>query len=694
MASEQSRPRNRLSEETSPYLLQHADNPVDWYPWCDEAIDTARNENKPILLSIGYSSCHWCHVMAHESFADEEVARAMNARFVNVKVDREERPDLDRIYQLAHQLLTQNAGGWPLTMFLDPETLIPFFGGTYFPKSARHQLPGFVELLDRVGRVFDEQRDALNEQAAKFATIFEQINQIEAVEGEMSDADLLDLAHRQLTEQHDDVEGGFGDAPKFPMPNAVERLLRHWAYAARSNTRTDRKGVDRVMHTLTRMARGGVFDHLGGGFYRYATDRKWSIPHFEKMLYDNGALLALYADALAVGPDPLFEEIVRATASWLTTEMQHADGAFFAAIDADSEGEEGKHYVWRRDEVQRLLDEDEYLIVETLYGLDKPANFEGRWHLRRLDAWRAVVERLSMERDPADLLLESARAKLLAARNARPRPALDDKVLASWNGLAIKGMARAGLVLGEPSWIDAATRALDFVRVRMTNGDRLYATWRDGTPKYGAYLDDYAYLLDAVIELLSIRWREADARLARSLADIALADFHDEVNGGFYFTPHHHEALILRPKPSMDDATPAGNGTLALALNRLGHLLGDTRYLDAAAKTLRWARQAMEQYPAAHCALLSALEELHHPQELIIIRGPEAQSWLARCRSGYKPWRHCYAIPYDAKGPLPSYLPKLISAELQAKTVAYVCSGMTCSPPVTSLTDLVAELDG
>ncbi len=686
---------NLLAQETSPYLLQHADNPVHWHPWNEAALARARDENKPILLSIGYSSCHWCHVMAHESFEDENVARVMNEHFVNIKVDREERPDLDKIYQLAHQLLTQNTGGWPLTMFLDPVNLIPFFGGTYFPKAPRYQLPGFVDLLLRISQVFSEQRESLNGQADKFAGIFEQLNQMEASEGSVSDTDLLEAGRRALVEQYDPTHGGFGDAPKFPMPASVERLLRHWAYLQHGGTR-DRESLEMVMHTLTEMARGGIFDHLGGGFCRYATDPQWMIPHFEKMLYDNGALLSLYSDALAVGPDPLFEQTVRGTANWLMNEMQHAGGGYFAALDADSEGEEGKYYVWRRDDVKRLLSEGEYLVVETLYGLDKPANFEGQWNLHRFDAWHSVVDRLNLSRDTADDLLASAKAKMLAARRERVPPGLDDKILAAWNGLAIKGMIKAGIRLGEPAWTESAFRAIDFIRDNMMDGDRLYATWRDGTPRYGGYLDDYATLLDALLTALSARWREADIRLAKSLADILLVDFYDNVHGGFYFTPHHHEELIFRPKPTMDDSMPPGNGTAAIVLHRLGHLLGESRYLEAAGETLRWARQAMEHYPAAHSTLLSALEDNVYPLELIIIRGPgeATKPWQALCRNGYKPWRLSFVIPYDTNGPVPAYLPKLVSAEARTQPVAYVCKGLSCSPPVKSLDELKLALGG
>jgi uncharacterized protein YyaL (SSP411 family) len=402
----------------------------------------------------------------------------------------------------------------------------------------------------------------------------------------------------------------------------------------------------------------------------------------------------VYADALAIGPDPLFETAVRETAAWLMREMQHDDGGYFSAIDADSDGEEGKFYVWRRDEIKRLLSEDEYLVAETLYGLDKPANFEGKWNLHRGDAWHSVVDRLAIPRDQADALLASARAKLFAARSQRVPPAKDDKILTSWNGIAIRGMAKAGLVLGEPKWVESATRAADFIGKHMVIDAQLYATYRDGQARHPGYLDDYANLLDGLLALLQVRWRDSDARLAKLLADTALARFYDHDGGGFFFTANDHERLIHRPKQSMDDAMPPGNGTMARALNLLGHLLGETRYLDAASGTLKWARTAMEQYPAGHCSLLSALEDELNPPELIIVRGPRAEleGWLRPLRSGYRPWRHAFGIPYEEVGVMPAYLPRLVSAEKQRACSAYVCRGLACSLPIHSQEELAAAL--
>ena len=680
---------NRLAQETSPYLRQHAENPVDWYPWGEEAIDRARAENLPILLSIGYSSCHWCHVMAHESFEDEATARVMNARFVNIKVDREERPDLDRIYQLSHQLLNRQAGGWPLTVFLDPPTLLPFFTGTYFPRQPRHGLPGFTDLLMRISERYAAKRDEVASHGEQLAAVFANLEELEH-EFEEDDDTLLANAREQLAAMYDAAEGGFGSAPKFPMPTAIERLLRHWARIhADLSQQPDREALNMVMTTLTKMARGGIYDHLGGGFCRYSTDRHWMIPHFEKMLYDNGSLLALYADALGLGSDPLFAGAVRDTAGWMMREMQHPEGGYYAAQDADSEGVEGKFYVWRRDAVKRILTEDEYLVVETLYGLDKPANFEGKWNLHRRDAWRSVVERLYLDEDRAAVLLASAKAKLFAERAKRPPPGKDEKVLAAWNGLAIHGMARAGVRLGESRWIQSAARAADFVRTRMVEDGRLFATWNEGNAKYPAYLDDYANMLHGVLSLLSAHWRDDDLDFAAFLGDELLERFQDPETGAFFFTAHDHEKLIHRPKPTADDAMPPGNGIAARALLGLGHLLGEPRYLDAAERTVDWARGFIAQHAASHCTLVTALEEYRDPAELVIVRGQRSAlgEWLAAARAGYRPARVVYGIPDDAKR-LPAYLPvRLVSEQAGSPITAYLCNGLQCSAPITEFAE-------
>ena len=684
---------NRLAQETSPYLRQHAGNPVDWHPWCQQALARARDEDRPILLSIGYSSCHWCHVMAHESFEDAATAQVMNERFVNIKVDREERPDLDRIYQLGHQLLTRQTGGWPLTAFLDPQTLLPFFTGTYFPRNPRYGLPGFNDLLMRIGDSYQAKRGEIASQGEKLAGILAELQGVER-QPNADDLALLASARKQLGDQYDAGEGGFGSAPKFPMPTAIERLLRHWVRIHVDRARKpDREALNMVMTTLTKMARGGIYDHVGGGFCRYATDRRWMIPHFEKMLYDNGALLALYADVLALGPDPLFTSAVRETAAWLTREMQLPEGGYCAALDSDSEGEEGRYYVWRRDFVKRLLTEDEYLVVETLYGLDKPANFKGQWNFARRDAWAAVIERLYLDAETAGKLLASAKAKLFAARSERVPPGRDHKVLAAWNGLAIHGMATAGVRLGEPAWIDSATRAADFVRRNMVEDGRLYASCTQGVVGHAGFLDDYANMLQGLLSLLSARWRDEDMAFAAFLGDELCNRFEDRAAGGFFFTAHDHERLIHRPKPATDDALPAGNATAARALLALGHLVGETRYLEAAERTLQWARGLIEQHPAGHCALLSALEETVYPPELVVVRGPldALPEWLDLARAGYQPRRSVYGIPYEASQ-VPGYLPRLVSVDVRARVSAFFCSGLQCAAPIASLEEFKAAL--
>lgn len=683
--------RNQLGDETSPYLLQHKDNPVHWHPWGDAALEHARTNSKPILLSIGYSACHWCHVMAHESFEDPATAGVMNDLFVNIKVDREERPDIDKTYQLAHQLLTQKSGGWPLTVFLDPHTHVPFFAGTYFPKTASYQLPGFADLLRRVSEAYTTQSDELQEQGTKISQVLDSLQDVNpAAEGKTVDyPQIITAAREQLTGQYDATSGGFGQTPKFPNTTLVEFLFEQWSYS----DKRDREALEMVMTTLTQIARGGIYDQLGGGFCRYATDKAWMIPHFEKMLYDNGALLSLYANALRIGPDQLFEDAVTDTVSWLTKTMTSPEGGFYAAQDADSDGEEGKYYVWTKQAVKRLLTEDEYLLVETLFGLDKPANFEGKWNLHRRESWRSVTERIILADgvNPRELWL-GAKQKLLQERAERTPPALDDKILASWNGLAIDGLANAGMAMGRPDWIAQAQSAMDFVRTHMMQDGRLYATWTAGTAKHQAYLDDYAYCLRALVTLLQAEWRDQDIAFAVELADSVIELFSAE-NGGFYFTAHDHEQLIHRAMPTVDETIASGNSVLGAALTDLGHLLADLRYLEAASGILRWAAPFAERYPAGHCALLTLAARHTENQQQVVLHGPTDPDWLAACREGFKPNRRVFAISHNSKiSTVPAYLPRMVSAEKRDQVTAYICTGMSCSAPITSLDELREQL--
>ena len=671
---------NRLSAETSPYLQQHADNPVDWQPWGPDAFAEARKTGKPVLLSIGYSACHWCHVMAHESFEDKATAQIMNRLFVNVKVDREERPDVDKIYQVAHQLLTQRGGGWPLTMFLDADDQRPFFGGTYFPNEARYGMPAFSELLEKVSAYYADERDAIREQTANLVTVFSKLEPAPAADGTSMTAAPLQKARDTFADSFDRDYGGFGGAPKFPHPTTIDRLLRHWRSSA-NDTEPDVEALFMATLTLKRMADGGLNDHVGGGFCRYSVDKYWQIPHFEKMLYDNGPLLALYAQASIATGEKDFAAAAHATADWLLADMQASNGGFFSSRDADSEGEEGLFYLWTPDEVRELLGDD-YELFAVHFGLDEPANFEGRWHL-------TVRNELSSDEDRA--AIERAKALLRKERDGRIAPGRDEKQLTSWNALAIRGLAIAGRTLERPELIDAAAEAADFIAATMLTDGRLLASFKDGEARFAAYLDDHAFLIDALLELLQSRWSSTHLAFAVQLADLLLEHFEDRENGGFYFTAHDHETLIHRPKPFADEAMPSGNGVAAFALQRLGFLLGETPYLDAAERCLQSAWTAIDEYPHGHVSLLSAVEEyLRHP-EIVIIRGAgkEIDNWRDSAAKVYAPRRLVFAIP-DSTSDLPGALAE--RKAIEGEILAYRCLGTHCEMPVSSWEALAAQL--
>ena len=670
---------NHLANETSPYLLQHAENPVDWYPWGPEALEKARAENKPILLSVGYSACHWCHVMAHESFEDPDTAAVMNELFINIKVDREERPDIDKIYQTAHSLLAQRAGGWPLTMFLTPDKQIPFFGGTYFPDKERHGMPAFSALCRQIAGIYHDRRDEVEKQNTSLMDFISTMD--ESKDGDSAElaAMPLDIARQQLQQQFDEVYGGFGKAPKFPHPTSLERLLRHWA-----GSRDDAQAMHMALYTLDRMALGGMNDQIGGGFCRYSVDEQWMIPHFEKMLYDNGPLLSLYTEAWLATGNPLYERIVRQTADWVLREMQSPEGGYYSSLDADSEGEEGKFYVWTQEEVQSLLSEDEYQVFAPRYGFDQPANFEGKWNPHVHRSIETISEKLDLPDEDIGARLAGARAKLFNAREQRIRPGRDDKILVSWNALMIKGLAQAARAFDEPRFQTSAEQCLDFIKQQMWQNERLYATYKDGRAHLSAYLDDYVFLIDALLELLQLRWQTDDLNFALQLANVVLEHF-AAPDGGFYFTADDHETLIQRPKPLNDDALPAGNAIAAKVLGRLGHLLGETRYLDAAENTLKDAANAMQQSPYGHTGLLLALEEYLNPVTTVIIRGDKTlKDWQNALGKDYQPRLMVFAISDDCTD-----LPGLLNERKAAEDgIAYVCTGMSCRPPISDITEL------
>ncbi len=671
---------NALVNETSPYLLQHADNPVSWYPWGSEALEKAKREDKPILLSIGYSACHWCHVMAHESFEDEATAAIMNEHFINIKVDREERPDLDKIYQGAHQWLARRSGGWPLTMFLAPEDQVPFFGGTYFPLEPRYGLPGFKDLLKQIAEVYATQRNAIREQNTALLEMLTTLQSEPADPGSvMITSEPLLTAREQLGQFYDDRLGGFGEAPKFPNPTNLERLLRHYAATALT-AKPDERALEMVLFTLRQMALGGIYDQLGGGFCRYSVDDRWMIPHFEKMLYDNGPLLALYSEAWQVSQEPLYEKTALETADWVIREMQSPEGGLYSSLDADSEGQEGRFYVWTREEVRAVLDERTYSLVARCFGLDRRPNFEGHWHLHVYLPLAALAREFEISEAEASAILAEARRKLLAVRNERVWPGRDEKVLISWNGLMIKGLATAGRIFGRRDYVEAAERALDFINTTLWREGRLLATYKDGKAHLNAYLDDYAFLIEGILALLQTRWRDGDLEFAIELAQASLDRFEDKDAGGFFFTSHDHERLIQRTKSFADEALPSGAGIAAYALSRLGHLLGETRYLEACERALKSAWHAIEHLPSAHNALLLALEEYLLPSAIVILRGKRDRigEWQRRCTEHYAPRRLTLAISEEAAS-LPGVLGYCAPV---GEAVAYVCEGSSCSAPI------------
>ncbi|MEO8164013.1 MAG: thioredoxin domain-containing protein, partial [Betaproteobacteria bacterium] len=632
----------------------------------------------------GYSACHWCHVMAQESFADPQTATVMNALFVNIKVDREERPDIDQIYQTAHQLLTQRSGGWPLTMFLTPDQK-PFFGGTYFPRTARHGLPGFVDLLQKVASVFRDQRREIELQNESLIEILSSALQPAGENDVPLGTEPIAAAVAALRSGFDAINGGIGNAPKFPHPFELAFCLR----SARSADEAPLR--DLVLLTLRKMAQGGIYDQLGGGFCRYSTDARWLIPHFEKMLYDNGPLLRLYADAWVLTGDPLFKRVCEETAGWVMREMQSPEGGYYSSLDADSEHEEGKFYVWQPEEFAALLDEDEVAIATAHYGLDGPPNFEHHaWNPYLAQPLESIAARTGRTPQDCESTLRGARAKLFAAREKRVHPGRDEKILVSWNALMVDGMTHAARIFGRADWQASARKAVAFLASCMFRQGRLLATYKDGRAHLNAYLDDYAFLLNALIELLQADYVASDVAWAKKLADTLLEHFEDPDSGGFYFTSDDHEPLILRPKPAADNATPSGNGMAALALTRLGYLLGEERYLRSAQRTLAAFRAEMLRQPGTYSTLCTALAEVLQPTRMVVLRGPAGAlpQWQNSLARRYMPDVLTFAVEAPS-----SDLPGVLNKPAASGTVnAYLCRGVTCLAPVADLGLLTENL--
>jgi len=634
--------------------------------------------------------------MAHESFEDAEVANVLNERFINIKVDREERPDVDRIYQVAQQMLTQRSGGWPLTMFLTHDDHQPFFGGTYFPKEARHGLPAFTDILRRVSEYYRLHEAELRQQNDALKAAFAELNPPPApADTQLTDAPLK-AARELLGRTFDGQFGGFGRAPKFPNPKTIERLLRDW-HAKSGTAQPDLQALYMATLTLRRMGEGGMNDQLGGGFSRYSVDEYWMIPHFEKMLYDNAGLLAVYADAAVATGDRFYADIAARTAEWVIREMQSPEGGYYSSFDADSEGHEGKFYVWDSEAVRQALDDADsphsWAVFAARFGLDRPPNFEGKWHLHIFKSIEDIAQSQQLAPEKVAALLEAARRKLLAIRSVRTWPARDDKILTSWNALMIRGMAVAARALGRDDLAESAGAALRFVHSKLWRNGRLLATYKDGLAHLGAYLDDYVFLVDAILELQQSRFNSAELKFACELLEVLLAHFADAGAGGFFFTSDDHETLIYRSKSFADDATPAGNGVAASVFQRMGHLLAEPRYLQAAERTLRAGWLGIEKYPHAHTTLLNALDELLNPPQTIVLRGDESQitTWAKELHKLYAPRRLILAVPAAAQGLPPALAEKTFPATSRG-AVAYVCHGSTCSAPIDSLSGLVNRL--
>ena len=670
---------NRLARETSPYLLQHAHNPVDWYPWGEEALGRARAEDKPVLLSIGYSACHWCHVMERESFEDEATAKLMNEGFVCVKVDREEHPDLDMIYMNAVQIMT-GSGGWPLNVFLTPE-LKPFYGGTYFPPDERHGMPSFKAVLERVSRAYREQRGKVD---ASGTQILSYVNQLsKAVPSrDMLTEDLLLTALRDLKTRFDDRLGGWGAAPKFPNAAGIGLLLRV------HRRHHDSEALRMAELTLEKMALGGIYDQLGGGFHRYATDARWLIPHFEKMLYDNALLVVAYLEAYQVTRRPLFTRVARECLDYVLREMTAPEGGFFCAEDADSEGVEGKYYVWTPEEVVTVAGAEAGRAFCAYYDVRPDGNWEGHSILHITRPTEEAARELGIAAEKLEARVAEAKGKLLAVRAGRVHPGLDDKTLTSWNGLMISAFARGYQVLEDSRYLEGARQAARFVLGTLRSGDGgLLRTYRRGSARLEGCLDDYVFMAAACLDLYETDFDAAWVREARALLDRAVDRFWDPEDGAFFFTPADQKDLVLRSKTGYDGALPSGNSVAALALLRLARLTGEEAYADRAVAILRSYREPLEQMPAAFGALLWALDFYLDTAKEVALVGPSAaaemREFLRLIRRRFVPNK---VVAFsEAEAAQGSEAMPLLQGKvaLGGRPTAYLCEHFRCKAPTT-----------
>ncbi|HSE19014.1 MAG TPA: thioredoxin domain-containing protein [Pyrinomonadaceae bacterium] len=675
---------NNLINETSPYLLQHAHNPVDWYPWGDEAFEKARRENKPVLLSIGYSACHWCHVMAHESFENEEIAKLMNEHFVNIKVDREERPDLDQIYMNAVQMMTHH-GGWPMTVFLTPDA-VPFYGGTYFPPQDRYNIPGFPRVLLGVADAYKERQDEIRETGTSLITELRRLSETDGSDRPI-EPELLDAAYNGMIRNYDSVNGGFGGAPKFPPAMALEFVLRTY-------TRTgNRDALQMLSHTCMKMENGGIYDQLGGGFHRYATDSRWLVPHFEKMLYDNALLSRLYLHYFQVSEEPSARATVEGILDYVLREMTHPEGGFYSTQDADSEGHEGKFFVWDIAEIRDALGETAASRFCDYYNITDAGNFEGENIPNVTRRLEDVAVAHSVPLAELQNSLNESKRILFELREKRVKPDRDEKILTAWNGLMMASFAEAGVVLNRPDYTDAARRNAEFVLSNLRQDGMLLRTWKDGRAKFNAYLEDYAFLAEGLLTLFETTGESRWLHETLALADRMIEEFWDNEGGGFYFTGKSHEDLIVRSKDYFDNATPSGNSVASMVLLRLAALTGRENYRNLATAVLREVAEQTRRYPSGFGYALSAMDFLlSTPKEVAIVGRDFAdiQPFLAETWRRYLPNK----VVAVGLGEKPAEITPLLENRplVNGSATVYVCEHFTCQNPVTDVSSLAEVL--
>ncbi len=672
---------NHLIHETSPYLLQHAHNPVDWYPWGEEAFEKARRENKAVLLSVGYSACHWCHVMAHESFEDEEIAKLMNDNFVNIKVDREERPDVDQIYMNAVQMMTHH-GGWPMTVFMTPDG-VPFYGGTYYPPQDRYNIPGFPRVLISIAEAYRDRRDEIVETGQSLVTELQRLSATSSSALPLK-VELLDAAYTGIVRNYDSVNGGFGSAPKFPPAMALEFLLR-------MHVRTgDRQALDIVSYTCQKMANGGIYDQLGGGFHRYATDSRWLVPHFEKMLYDNALLSRLYLHYFQVSEEQSARQTVEGILDYVRREMTDPAGGFYSTQDADSEGHEGKFFVWDIEEIRSTLGNTHATLFCDYYNITESGNFEGKNIPNVTRSLAEVAAAHGISASELEASLAESKRKLFELRETRIKPDRDDKIITAWNGLMMASFAEAGVILDRSDYTDAARRNAEFVLSNLRRDGTLLRTWKDGQAKFNAYLEDYAFLIEGLVTLFETTGESRWLNEAVTLTERMIDEFWDNDNRGFFFTGKSHENLIVRSKDYFDNATPSGNSVAAMALLRLAILTGKDNYRDLASEVLQEVSDSVRRYPSGFGYALSAIDFLVSTPKEIALVGNDAGDIYPLLR---EVWRRYLPNKVVAPGFEVSNLPLLENRPLQnGMPTAYVCEHYTCKQPVNDVTALSNQL--